>query len=328
MKPPFTRRLLGVGIGLGLVLAVVLLGPRPSLDEAPPLADLSELDLPRLAARIEAAEAAIPGLRPDAHKTIVFADPAAPRKTPLALVFFHGYAASRREFDPVLQRVGQRLGANLFFTRFAGHGFVGPDGHRGVQARDWLADCAEALAVGRALGERVVLVGSSTGATLALWASAQAGWEVDGLVLVSPNFGPKDPRAGLLNWPWSFLLVKALLGDYRSFTPHNERHREAWDITHHTDSLLPMAAAVQAARALDPAQITTPVLVLYHPQDPAVNHDITRELFSRWASPFKQIEESRLGPPNDTHVLAGDLLSPDGTPILEDLILRFVERLP
>ncbi len=316
-----------VGIVLAALAAMIFFGPRPELGPVPKLPDFSGMGLTDLQKRLETQESNVEGLRPDAHKLLIWAHPESPQKTDWALVFFHGYAASRREFDPVLQNVASRLGANVFLTRFAGHGFVGPDGHRGIKASQWLADCAEAVAIGHAIGKRLIIVGSSTGATLALWASAQQGWSVDGLVLVSPNFGPKDPRAGLLEWPWSFLLVKLLIGDYRSFARHNDRHHEAWDLTHHSDSLLPMAAVVKAARELDPARVRTPLLVLYHPEDPAIDHRITVALFQQWASPIKLLQESRLQPPNSLHVLAGDILSPGGSEILEDLILEFVDTI-
>lgn len=316
------KRIIVIGVVSALVFALAILGPRPELGPLPQLPDYSGLSLIELEREIQARENAIPGLRPDAQKLIVWARPEAPQKTDWVLIFFHGYAASRREFDPVLQNVAARLGANLFLTRFAGHGFAGPDGHRGIKASQWLEDCAEAVAVARVIGKRVMIVGSSTGATLALWASAQPGWKVDALVLVSPNFGPKDPRAGLLEWPWSFALIKLLIGDYRTFAAHNERHHEAWDLRHHSDSLLPMAAVVKAARELSPDQITTPSMVIYHPEDPAVNHQITLALYQRWASAIKRIEVSQLKPPNNTHVLAGDLLSPDGNTVLEEKILE------
>ena len=311
-------------ITIVLVMGVVLLGPRPEFGKASNLHDFSNMSLLELEAQIRSQEEAIPNLRPDAQKLIVWASPQAPTRTKYVLIFFHGYTASRREFDPVLQNLAQRLKANLFLTRFAGHGFVGPDGHRGITAQAWLDDCAEAVSVGKALGEHIILVGSSTGASLALWSSTQPNWNIAGLILVSPNFGPKDPMANLLNWPWAFVLVKMVLGDYRTFPTHNERHAEAWDVTHHSDSLLPMAAVVERVRSLDPKLITVPVLVIYHPQDPAINHQITQELFKNWASNQKYLVTSQLQAPNNLHVLAGDLLSPGGNQILEDLSYEFI----
>ncbi len=58
--------------------------------------------------------------------------------------------------EPVISHLGADLGANVFFTRLAGHG---RDGAAMAEAtvEDWLADAVEALAVGARLGDRVVL---------------------------------------------------------------------------------------------------------------------------------------------------------------------------
>src|SRR3990167_6477878 len=118
-------------------------------------------------------EAAIPGLRPRVEKTIVWADPHRRRRTPYALVYIHGFSASRQETAPLADTVAAELGANLFYTRLAGHGVDDVDAFASVTADDWKNDAREALAIGALLGEKVILVGNSTGATLALLAALE-----------------------------------------------------------------------------------------------------------------------------------------------------------
>jgi alpha-beta hydrolase superfamily lysophospholipase len=102
----------------------------------------------------------------------------------------HGFSATRQEIAPVPERVAAALGANLFETRLAGHGRE-RDGLVDVRAEQWLDDGRELLGVGRALGERLTLIGTSTGATLALALASHPDFRVvDSLVLISPNFGP------------------------------------------------------------------------------------------------------------------------------------------
>jgi hypothetical protein len=74
-----------------------------------------------LDAWLAARESAVPALRPDSGKEILWA--AAPgAKTPLAVVYLHGFSADREEIRPVPDDVATALGANLFLTRLAGHG--------------------------------------------------------------------------------------------------------------------------------------------------------------------------------------------------------------
>jgi len=165
------RCIIGIGVALWLAMLVldwvgptepaVLRAPAPDL---PPLAELDGW----LAAR----EAAVPDLRPDAARRIVWAD-AAGARTDWAVVYLHGFSASGEEIRPVPDAVAAALGANLFFARLSGHG---RDGAAMAEASvaDWMADTAEALAIGRALGERVLVIGTSTGAALATAAAHDA----------------------------------------------------------------------------------------------------------------------------------------------------------
>lgn len=66
---------------------------------------------------------------------------------------------------------------------------------------DWIRDTAEALAVGRRLGDRVVVIATSTGGTLATNAAVNPAMSqnVVGYVLISPNFRLKPWKALLLD---------------------------------------------------------------------------------------------------------------------------------
>ena len=89
----------------------------------------------------------------DAAKRIVWAG-AAGQKTPLAVIYVHGFSASAEEIRPVPDEVAKALGANLFYTRLAGHGRSG-DAMAEPLAGDWIEDMAEAMAILQKLsGER------------------------------------------------------------------------------------------------------------------------------------------------------------------------------
>ena len=92
---------------------------------------------------------------------------ASERKTPYSVVYLHGFSATRQETAPLAECVADSLGANLFETRLAGHGRE-REPLADVRAEDWLHDAAEALAIAARLGERVIVIGTSTGATLAV----------------------------------------------------------------------------------------------------------------------------------------------------------------
>ncbi|GIV58500.1 MAG: hypothetical protein KatS3mg042_1413 [Rhodothermaceae bacterium] len=145
------RRIIwGLG-GLGALMGLLwMLGPRPAVEEPAGRPVLpGDLD-----AYLAAAEARFDDLRPGVEKAIVWADPATRSRTPLAVVYLHGFSATREETRPLCDTLAARLGANLFYTRLTGHGRTG-EALAAATASDWLRDALEALAIGQRLGERV-----------------------------------------------------------------------------------------------------------------------------------------------------------------------------
>jgi hypothetical protein len=79
----------------------------------------------------------------------------------VAIVYVHGFSASKAEVRPLPDRVAAALHANLFFTRLTGHGQDGTAMAKG-SINAWVNNHAEAIAIDRAIGERVVVIGTST----------------------------------------------------------------------------------------------------------------------------------------------------------------------
>jgi esterase/lipase len=92
-------------------------------------------------------------------------------KTPLGVIHIHGFSASAEEMRPVPDKVAANLGANLFFTRLAGHGFF-DEAMAHASAGNWNEDMDESMAIGRRLGDRVMILSTSTGGTLAAIAAS------------------------------------------------------------------------------------------------------------------------------------------------------------
>jgi len=317
------RRWSAAGGGILLLATVALAGPRARVDGA-----VRPVSVPRdVDAWLRASEDSVPDIRPGDRKAVVWAG-APGAVTDVAVVYLHGFSADRHEIDPVPEEVARALGANVFFTRLTGHGRDGP-AMAEATADDWLQDTEEAMAVGRRIGRRVVLIGTSTGGTLATWAAAQGGWRDDllAVILVSPNFGVRDPRARMLLWPWGGLLARLVVGGERCFTPANPAQARHWTTCYPTRALLPMMALVAYVRRLDPRRIEAPLLLLYSHDDDVVDPVRTERLFARLGSSRKRMEAVEGSPEGDHHVLAGDILSPGYTTQVLGLVLDFLAPL-
>ncbi len=306
------------------VLAVVFaLGPRASVDVTLRPVALPE-DLDGYLARSEARFA---DLRPGVEKTIVWAD-SSKAKTPVALVYLHGFSATRQETRPLCDTLAARLGANLFYTRLRGHG-RSDDAMAEASANDWLNDSYEALEIGRRLGEQVILLGTSTGATLAAWLATQPE-AADGLlalVLLSPNFAPKDSNTQLLLWPWGTTLARLVVGPYRQWEPYNDEQAKYWTTRYPSEVLVTMMGLVDLVDRADLGAIRAPVLVVYSPQDEVIDAGLIEARYPEiGSSPRRLVPLDTVGDPSN-HVLAGAILSPENTEPVAELVLEFLAPL-
>ena len=323
-RPPGgTTRKIGIALGaLALVAALALLGPRARFEGG----WVEPTVGPDVEAYLAAAEAAVTGLRQGEAKSVVWADPARREATPLSLVYLHGFSADRHEVEPLVSDLASELGANAYFARLSGHGRNGVALGEATVA-DWLADASEAVAIGGRIGARTVLVGTSTGGTLALWAAAQpqAAERVAALVLISPNLGLRDPSARVLTWPWGGLIARAVTGPERCFEPAAPEQALHWTVCYPTRALLPMMALVEHVRSMDLARVRVPTLLVYSRADQVVDPDETaRVLGGLGARPAVHVLESS-GDPAE-HVIAGAIMSPGTTDMVRQRIRGFLER--
>ncbi len=313
---------------LGAILAVLalalsaafLFGPRERLDLIP---DFDAGRLPGdLDAYLAAREAVVGGITPGAEKRILWAG-APGERTGWAVVYLHGFSATSEEIRPVPDLVAEGLGANLYFVRFAGHG-LGPDRFAGPVANDWMVDLAEALAIGRRIGERVLVIATSTGGTIAAEGALQPNLAdaMDSIVFISPNFGIRADAARLLTWPMARDWVPVVAGRERCFEPINADHARFWTTCYPTAALFQMAALAAHAADADYSGVTIPALFLFADADLVVSPAATRRVAAGWGGDVTT-EEVAPGDGDDpySHVIAGDILSPSMTaPVVATIV--------
>jgi pimeloyl-ACP methyl ester carboxylesterase len=259
-------------------------------------------------------EAQILNIRDDSEKRVIWAGEAEV-KTPLSVVYLHGFSASSEEIRPVPDKVAAALGANLVYTRFQGHGR-----DSGAMAEStvtgWMADAVEALAVARRVGDKVLILSTSTGGTLTALAlhEPQLQTDVVGVVFVSPNFGVNNGAAPMLTLPAARYWLPFLVGKTRSFEPLNEAQARHWTTTYPSTAVFPMAASVKAAVALDYSSIKIPALFHYAKGDKVVRADRTQRIAAQWGGPVTTVRPQLAeGDDPSQHVIAGDIISPGQT---------------
>ena len=247
-------------------------------------------------------------------------------RTEWSVVALHGFSATRQETAPLAEIVADKLGANLFETRFTAHGLK-KDGLVTVTAEEWLDDVAEALTIGKMTGEKVVVMAVSTGATLALAMLDHPTMEsVDAMILLSPNFAPADPKGLLITYPGGPLLLRLIAGETRSWEAFNEQQEIYWTTSYPTRTL------IQAIRAVDRANekirtVAAPrAQFIYSPNDQVISVPALRSAYAALQSPQKEVIKVLTTGAPTAHIIAGDIISPDNTNVLAGQITDFILR--
>lgn len=320
----FGRALGRVLFWLGIALAALwLFGPREELRLG---SDFDPAVLPAdLDSWLAGHEAAAGDILPGAEKRILWAG-APGARTPVAIVYLHGFTATAEELHPVPDMVAQALGANLFLTRLAGHGLDGAALDR-ARAGDWVDDLAEAVAIGGRLGGKVYLIATSTGGTLAALAAndPRLSERISGIVFVSPNFGAAHPAGRFLTWPLARHWLPLAAGPEVELQPLSARHDRYWTLRFPSTAVLQVTALAEAAARMDYTGTPTPALFLYSPEDRVVSTRRIEDIAGQWGGPVL-IEPVALGEGDDPlrHVLAGDVLSPGQTARVAERIVEWI----
>lgn len=304
-----------------ILVIILLLGPRLEIDiTLKPVFVPDDLEL-----HIKTSESKFNDIVPGSEKTIIWHSEEG-QKTAFSIVSFHGFSTSRQDMAPLVDEIAADFGANLFHTRLTGHGRGGlamVDG----SVNHWLNDANEALEIGRRLGDSVILIGNSTGATAATWlASIKTNTDIAAIILLSPNFSPADPKTRMLLWPWGQQLAELVNGKERYWEPHNQRHGQYWAHKYPTKAVLPVLGLVKLVNDADLEGIQIPTMMIYSSKDQVISVPALKRAFSRLPSATNQLIEFNDTQDPSFHILAGDILSPSSTEQVKQQVLGFLDR--
>jgi pimeloyl-ACP methyl ester carboxylesterase len=320
---------LGSMIAIAAVLAAPYLWP-PELALEREAGIGADTSIETVEALLATNEGKVGQIREGLGKQIVWADPARREKTQYSVVYVHGFSASPAEVRPLPDLVAKALGANLFFTRLAGHGLQDPDALGRASLDDWAGDVGEALAIGRLLGDEVIVISTSTGASLVTWALSHPSLaeRVRASVFLSPNYGVQASGSFLLTGPFGGAIARLLLGERRGFEPIDALNAHNWTTDYPVSALVPMAQSVRLANHTPVELIKIPALFLQSAKDKVVRPDRTAAVAARWGAQHALHALVDPGPTGDAnnHVIAGDTYSPDTTEPIATIILDWLSQ--
>ncbi|WP_190811163.1 carboxylesterase [Flagellimonas sp. S3867] len=299
---------------LALFAIVYLLGPKvdqPNLDKALPKVTSNLVQLEKW---IKAKEDRIPNIKPENESRIIWFD-SIPTKTEYSIVYIHGWSASSKEGDPIHLQTAKRYGCNLYLPRLAGHGLIEKEGMLNLTADDVLNSAKEAIAVAKQLGNKVLIMATSTGGTLALHL-AGGDEDIAGILLYSPNIEIFDPNAKLLTGPWGIQLAKAVKkSDYYEFEATDEK-KKYWTTKYRMEALTQLQALVDNTMIPETfQQVIQPTFLGYFYkndsiQDKVVSVPAMLEMYDQLGANV-DLKRKRAFPNTGDHVMTSSITSMD-----------------
>lgn len=305
----FFKRLVVIIVALvALAAGLLFLGPRERIERGPGV----PVEGRGIAEVLAEREAAFDDITPGTEARVIWAG--APEvQTPLSILYLHGFSATSEEIRPVPDAVAEALGANLIYARLTGHGRDG-DALAAARASDWADDAALFLDLARAAGDRVLIMGTSTGATLAAYAMTEPDMaeSVAGVVMVSPNFRVANPAAIVTELAFARRIVPLLAGEERAWEALNEQHGRYWTTRYGTGALTSLGTLMREARSRDYSDVSVPLLAIFSDNDQVVSAAASRAFITRWGGPVTLAPQTlpETGADPYFHVIAGDILSP------------------
>lgn len=330
------RRFKKILIVLIVLVIVYLLGPNPSKPKYtqafPTLPSTEQLD------NYIRTNEAKHKLRPNNEARIIWAQPgdSLHSVTDYSIVYLHGFSASQEEGNPVHRNVARYFGCNLFLSRLAEHGIDTTEQLMKLTVDKYWESAVEALAIGKKLGKKVILMGTSTGATQALQLAATFPNDVAGLILYSPNIAINDPNAWLLNNPWGLQIARLVKwGKYNNPSDDRPIYSQYWNKPYRLESVVALQEMLETSMNKETfKKISQPVLMLYYykdeqNQDPVVKVSAMLEMFNELGTPAS-LKTKKALPNTGNHVIASPIKSADIQSVEKETIsfLQNIMKLP
>jgi pimeloyl-ACP methyl ester carboxylesterase len=325
-----SKRFIRISFPILLLAGVYFLGPEPDK----PTYSLTLPDVPAGSDNLEkyvSSQESKHKIKPDNEARIVWND-SSKQKTEYAVVYLHGFSASRMEGDPIHRRFAKEFGCNLYLARLADHGIdttealllYTPD-------RSW-ESAKEALEIGKRLGKKIILMSTSTGGTLALKLAAEYPEDVYALINLSPNIALRNGAAFIANDPWGLQIARLVIGGKYNITNATGEESKYWNSKYRLEAVSQLEELLETTMTKKLFErIKQPSLTLYYykseeEQDPQVKVSAMLTMNEQLATPG-DLKVAVSIPTAGAHVLGSSLISKDIEGVYREIEKFTIEKL-
>ncbi|MFT6334211.1 MAG: pimeloyl-ACP methyl ester carboxylesterase [Halioglobus sp.] len=296
------------------MIAVFLLGPRVTFKDIDPTPIIFDIPLDGLDGYINDKESEVSDLKLGNQAKIVWAD-TTKSKTEYSVVYLHGFSASHEEGAPLHTDFAKRYGANLYLPRLYDHGRNTDDAFKGLLPEDLINSAKEAIAIGKLLGDKVILMTCSTGGTLAAILSPYDE-AIHGMYMYSPNIDVYDTNSNIITGPWGRQLLTMVMGGDYNRVSYNDTAKKYWSEVYHIDGLIALKSLIKKEMLKKNfAKIDIPVYLGYYykdeeNQDKVVSVERMLDFYDQISTP-EEIKRLEVFPEAGRHVMTSHVFSND-----------------
>lgn len=319
----FKKILFGLLAFLVIIGLIYILGPKPSFEEVDFDQFEQSISIENVETYIDNNNAEVEELKPGNEAMIVWAD-SSQTKTEYALVYLHGFSASHEEGNPVHREFAKRTGMNLYLSLLADHGRSSEDSFKDLTASDFYASAEEALEIGKALGQKVVVMSCSTGGTLSAMLATEHP-EIHSFIMFSPNIDIADPASNLTTGPWGQELLELTLGGEYNQLSYGPEQAKYWNSRYHVNGIIMLKHMLDNYMTKQTFEtIDQPIFMGYYykdeeHQDNVVSVPRMLDFFDQISTP-EELKKKKAYPNARGHVFTAEIFDSDYEKPLQDAL--------
>lgn len=274
-------------------------------------------------------------IKPEARARIVWHDEQQKTKTDYSLVYLHGFKSSQGEGHPVHQTIAKKFGCNLYLARLQGHGLERGQYFGDLSSSALIQSAIDACRIGQKIGRNVLVMGTSTGGSLALYAAASDTCPVPikGLILYSPLIHLYGFSSLLLENRIGRTLLQIFPGkDHElKYDPFTDDEAAIWYSSYSLNGALALGQTIQQVmRRSVFSNVRCPVFTGYYYKDRAhhdrvVSTSAIKRMVKQLGTPSSSITIKNF-PHAASHVICSSLLSNAVQDVIESTSLFMQEK--
>jgi len=309
-----------------LIALTYLVGPKATFNKVNNTPKEALIDIDKVESYIDDTESSLTKIKPDNQSQVIWQD--STKKTEYAVLYLHGYSASHGECQPILENFSERYRCNTYLHRLKDHGLNDDDAFANVTPERLVESAKEAVAIAKNLGEKLLIISTSTGCTLATYLAA-ADSDIKAIIMTAPNFDLYDQNSHLMLKPWGKQILKKIVGSkYRTWeaTPEAQQY---WTTKNRIEGLIAMRSLLDQTMTDEIfSKINVPVFVGYYYKD-ADNQDeiISINAIKEFQQKISTPTENQMFIPFATakgHVISSKYMNPNWKEV-QDSIFVFAE---